>query len=478
MKAQKPRVIPVFELSSDLQYMGGITMAMIPRPSLFGWDKIDAASDLERLRLVLSVLTDEPFMRFLERCRGRGRNDYPVRPMWNALVAGIVYRHASAASLLLELRRNRELLQVCGFDPLRGSDAAPSDDAFGRFLSVVVGHRSWVQEMVDGLIERLSKHLPDLGRRVAVDSKAIASFGRPVVEERKRQRRDGRRDVDADFGKKTYKGVRGDGSSWDKVFTWFGYKLHLLVDSRYELPLAFQVTPASKADVTRLLPLVEDLEARHPSVAKRVEELSADKAYDTRDANESLYEEHGIKPVIDTRTLWKEEKTRPLLTERPDSFVYDERGQVSCVCPKTGEMRDLAFSGFEKDRGTLKYRCPAAAYGYECAGRAECEALADVGEFGRTLRVPLDLDRRIFTPIARTSRKWEKAYARRTSVERVNSRIDRVLGFELHFIRGQAKMEARVGLALLVLLAMALGRIEADQADLMRSFVAPVRRAA
>jgi hypothetical protein len=53
-----------------------------------------------------------------------------------------------------------------------------------------------------------------------------------------------------------------------------------------------------------------------------------------------------------------------------------------------------------------------------------------------------------------------------------------VLGFELHFIRGEAKMEARVSLALTVLLAMALGRIRAGQADLMRSLTAPVRKAA
>jgi hypothetical protein len=63
-------------------------------------------------------------------------------------------------------------------------------------------------------------------------------------------------------------------------------------------------------------------------------------------------------------------------------------------------------------------------------------------------------------------------------VERVSSRLDRVLGFEKHFVRGQAKMEARVGLALPAMVAMAPGRIEANQADLMRSSAAPVRRSA
>jgi hypothetical protein len=79
--------------------------------------------------------------------------------------------------------------------------------------------------------------------------------------------------------------------------------------------------------------------------------------------------------------------------------------------------------------------------------------------------------------MARPTAKWQKAYHRRTAVERVNARLDRVLGFEEHFIRGRAKMEARVTLALLVMLAMALGRIRADQAKLMRSLTEPVRRA-
>lgn len=56
----------------------------------------------------------------------------------------------------------------------------------------------------------------------------------------------------------------------------------------------------------------------------------------------------------------------------------------------------------------------------------------------------------------------------------MNSRIDQVLGFERHTVRGLKKMEARVGIALVVLLAMAVGRIEAGQQEQMRSLVAPV----
>ena len=56
-------------------------------------------------------------------------------------------------------------------------------------------------------------------------------------------------------------------------------------------------------------------------------------------------------------------------------------------------------------------------------------------------------------------------------VERVNSRWDVSFGFEVHTIRGMSKMEVRCGLALSVMLAMALGRIKEKQADKMRSLV-------
>ena len=71
----------------------------------------------------------------------------------------------------------------------------------------------------------------------------------------------------------------------------------------------------------------------------------------------------------------------------------------------------------------------------------------------------------------RSSYAWEREYAHRTAVERVNSRLDVSFGFELHTIRGMAKMRARCGLALLVMLSMALGRIRQNHPELLRSLV-------
>ncbi|MBI5527694.1 MAG: transposase [Deltaproteobacteria bacterium] len=461
-------------------------MAIIPRPFLFGWKAIETASDMDRLRLVFHVLPDERLVSKLELARGKGRDDYPVRPVWNALIAGIVFNHLSIASLRRELLRNGELRCLCGFDPFLGAEAVPTDDAFSRFLALLMEQDVEVVWMFHALVEELKKVLPDLGEKLAADSKAIASFGKPVKAEEKMSEDDRRRDVDANWGVKTYRGKRADGTAWEKVKSWFGYKLHVLVDSVYEMPLSFMVTKASEDDMTNLLPLVEDLKENHKEIADGAVEVAADKGYDSAENNASLYDEHGIIPVIDNRHLWKDEpgKPRPLNPDRPDVFLYNENGAICCQCPSErqgeDETRELAFVGFEKDRMTLKYRCPAAYYDFECKGRAECEKLSPigVGDFGRVVRVPLETDRRIFTPIPRHTLRWEKEYDLRTSVERVNSRLDRVLGFELHTTRGIAKMKLRVTLALVVVLAMALGRIRVGQKEKMRSMVAPVERAA
>jgi len=62
----------------------------------------------------------------------------------------------------------------------------------------------------------------------------------------------------------------------------------------------------------------------------------------------------------------------------------------------------------------------------------------------------------------------------RSAIERVNGRIDGVYGFGNHYIRGHRKMTVRVGLALCVMLAMALGRIKDNQMENMRSLVKAV----
>jgi len=464
-------------------------VATIVHQHLFSWTDVERSSDLDRFAMVLAAIPDEPVVRALELARGHGRNAFPVRPTWNAVLAGIVLQHPSVESLRRELLRNAELRQVCGFDPGKGSLAVPSSWAMSRFLTNVIEKRDLIDAMFAEQVRTLTALLPDFGEELVFDGKAVPSFS--TGRERKRTGRAS--DPEAAWGAKSYRGVDGNGKAWEKVKRWFGYQLHLIIDARHELPVAYEVLPASASEVKRMCPMVEELAAQHPAVVERTETLAADRGLDSGEVNQTLWQEHGIKPVIDTRKLWKDEKqepgfdasrevTRLLDPSRADTVVFTERGEVRCICPATGTERAMAFCGFEADRGTLKYRCPAAACkGVTCAGRATCERAACGREtaFGRVVRVPLSTDWRIFTPVPRDSPSWVRLYARRTSVERVNARIDQVFGFERHTIRGLEKMRARMGLALVVMLALAIAAIRSNRSDLTRSLVgSPRQRAA
>jgi transposase len=438
-------------------------MASIPQRSLFSWKEVEELGDLERLRLVLDHLPDEPLMAALERHRGGGRDDYPLRAVWNSLLAQIVFQHKSTEQLRRELSRNGQLRWLCGFDLSKGQQAVPPSHVYTRFFRLLFAHADLVEAIFDGLVEQIRELLPGFGRHLAMDGKAIETHAR----RRKGlsgMDRDGRRDVDADTGKKTYRGVRDDGTQWQKVFEWFGYKLHLIVDAVYELPVAFEVTKASASEIPMGREMVQDLAGRHEGLVEDCRTLSADKGLDDTKLIRQLWDGHGIKPVIDIRNMWKDgEETRRV--SRLSNVVYDHRGTVYCHCPASGERRELAYGGFEKDRRSLKYRCPAAHYGIECKGRKRCPVR-------KAVRIPLAEDRRVFTPLARSSYAWTRHYRRRTSVERVNSRLDVSFGFEEHFIRGLAKMRLRMGLSLMVMLVMAVGRIKEKREPALRSLVA------
>jgi hypothetical protein len=441
-------------------------MAIIAQGGLFSWREIEVRSDLDRLRMVLAVIPDEGLMRKFEDYRGRGRDDYPVRAVWDSLLAGVVYQHVSVASLRRDLLRNGELRELCGFDPAKGAGVVPSESVYTRFMRNLFGCRTEIEAMFEDLVDRLGEELPELGRHLAIDSKAIRSAGKPSDKGP-----DGRRDRDGDWGVRSYGGMDEGGRLWERVRRWFGYKVHLIVDTLYEVPVGFELTGASGSDTTRLLPMMERLGDRHGWVVERAEDLSGDKGYDSEENNRKLWDDYGIKPMIEVRHDWKDgEQTRPLDPDGVDNVVTDEEGSIFCVrqsmrdAHKT-EMVPMAFYGFEKDRGTLKYRCPAAVYGYECSERDVCSCT----DYGRVVRVPLERDRRRFVPVPRSTYKWKRLYRGRTAVERVNSRLDVSFGFERHFIRGMKKV--RVGIALVVMLSMALGSIEMGKADRMRSLV-------
>jgi hypothetical protein len=230
------------------------------------------------------------------------------------------------------------------------------------------------------------------------------------------------------------------------VIEWFGYKLHLLCDTRHEVALAYTITPASSADNEPLEALVQTAKANLPP--KRLQTLAYDKACDDAEVHRLLAREH-IQPLIENRALWKEETERVLEGAGVGNVVYDEAGTVYCydMTPQTPIRHRMAYIGHEAKRGTLKYRCPARHERWRCSCDGRCN---DGLRYGMTARVKQALDLRRFPPIPRATKQFERLYKGRTACERVNARLKIFWGVDDGNGAGGAAFFARVSLVMLV----------------------------
>jgi len=425
-------------------------MARVAQKELaLSWKEIDDAPDLARVRMMLLEADDEELMRKLEDARKGRRDDYPVRVCWNVVLAGMVLGHRSTAAMVRELQRNPTLRRAVGISVASGVDGVPTKDAMSRFSKKLVRYAKDVGRIVDGMLERLRWYLPDLGEQSGVDSTAIRTWARGRKDPLKSA------DPDARWGKKVKRWTDKQGKVHENVTKWFGYKAHLLVDTKHELPLARRLTPANAADVNHLLPLVEQLEETHPEI--HVKTLSADKAYDDGSKVRELYEEHDIRAVFALRDSAQDGEDGERLKPGSNVLLGDD-GTVYCYHKKgTVIVRHaMAYWGWEPSRGTQKWRCPAAAYGFSCADRDKCSPTP----YGKTVRVHAEQDWRRFGPVARGTKKHKRLYNGRTATERVNGRLKHGLTLDELTVRGKKKITLKLDMAILVLYALALGHLK------------------
>ena len=83
----------------------------------------------------------------LEEKRGKGRDDYPVRAVWNSILAGVVFSHETIESVRREMQRNGQLRDMCGFDPLLGPRSVPPSYVYSRFLYTLINHQHLITQM-------------------------------------------------------------------------------------------------------------------------------------------------------------------------------------------------------------------------------------------------------------------------------------------------------------------------------------------
>ena len=301
-------------------------------------------------------------------------------------------RHASYDACLGEVRRNPALQQVLGIET---DDQIPKHWNLSRFLDVL-GHPAHL-----AAIRAMFRRDGSSVWRRSCPTWAGARPGTPRRCRRGAATRSVRRPrrrlglPQPAGGRKEYK---DDDGKVVKVVEWFGYKLHLLVDVRHEVALAYRITEPAVGDNEMIEALLEQARGNLPT--GRIESLAYDKAADD-EAVHRLLHAAGIKPLIENRALWKSELERMLPGHTGRSnLVYDESGTVYCYDKVSNPpvRHRMAYVGHEAKRGTLKYRCPARHEGWTCPSDARCN---EGRRYGLVARIKSEVDLRRFPPIPR-----------------------------------------------------------------------------
>ena len=414
--------------------------------SLFPWDELADSPSLQAIRVLLASIPDERLLLLLAQRRHNGCDKYPVRCLWGCLLLAILLRYPCMEDCLAELRRNAGLRLLVEIN--READV-PHGWTMSRFLAVL-GSEPFLTELVaifDVMVRHLGAAVPHLGRATAGDSTQLS--GRLEPDEKRRAGEVEPGLPQASGGRKEYK---DDDGQVTKVVEWFGYKLHLLVDAKHEVALAYHRTDTKAGDNEEIAPLVEHALANLPP--QRIETLADDKAADDIKVHELLHEP-GIKPVIQNRACWPKdgEQEKVIGGKIPLHVVHDEAGTVYCYDTSDPPVRrKMSYAGHEKDRETLKYRCPAQVEGFACPAESRCTAGKS---YGMTVRVPQEIDLRRFPSIPRGTQQFERLYNGRTAVERVNGRLKVFWGADDGNVVGSRRFHAHVGAVMIVHLAFA-----------------------
>jgi hypothetical protein len=293
---------------------------------LFAWDCLEDSPSLTTIKTLLAAIPDAQLLDGLRQARGHGRDDYPVHVLWGVVLLTIALRHPTFEACLGELRRNEALRRLIGIEC---EQKVPRKWNLSRFLDVLgqEPHLTRAREAFDTMIQRLGSAVPDLGKRTAGDATALHARRKENVEQVKAEQQAGLPQPNG--ARKEYFDDKG---AVTKVYEWFGYKLHLIVDVKHEVALAYQITSATTDDAGTLPATLCQAQANLPQ--HRMETLAFDKAADNNDTHRLLAKAK-IKPLIEIRSLWKEEPERMLPGHDGGSnIVYDEAGTLYCyLCP-------------------------------------------------------------------------------------------------------------------------------------------------
>ena len=385
------------------------------------YQKKNGDTILAELKTVINSLVDNEFRHQLHGTKHQVRAGCSMEPLWRAYLLSFILNMDCTNDLVRRLEENPSIADICGFNMDR---PLPSRWTFDRLITTLTLHPEIIERLLDKAVCQLQQRLSGFGVTVAVDSTPVRSHSNPGKKMRS----------DSEAGFIVKEGIP------NKIWKW-GYKLHLLVDTAWELPIACDITLARESDVVHLIPLVDKAKTRFDWFSPW--HIVADKGYDAG-YNYKAVHDAGSIPIIKMKEKAKSQDGR---------YTLDDTGIPHCQAGLP-----LLLVAHDKKKG-MKYICPYKA------GKADCSHQC-------TMRVawirPL-WEYRKFCSIPRDSKEWNAIYSKRTAVERVNSKLKEHRRLNSHCHRGLSKVRLHCLMSVLSLATTALAAVNANNFERVRS---------
>ena len=367
-----------------------MTSQNVPRRSL--------AADLS------DILASPEVTRLIEELgatRHTGRPGYPLRSMIGMTLAKSLYAIPTWTRTVALVREHPTLAATIAPD-----GQVPTHWACYRFLAKLREHRDLLDGCIASVIAALKKRNPVLGWDVAIDASDMPAYanGQRYVSKGGRER-EKFSDPDASWGHRSAVSTRKGGG-------FYGYRLHMAVCSKTDLPLAWRVETAKANECPTVAPLLDKLHA----LGIDPETCALDKGYDAGSVYDACTE-RSIAPVIPLR-------------ETPAV----KRGEDK---PPSCEHGEWWFAGADHKRDACKWRCPTG----------ECKPAS----------VWIKADR-LHTLIPRETLRWKGFYRRRASVERAFGRLKNEWALAPLRVRRIERVRLHADLTILSQLSCALNR--------------------
>jgi len=363
--------------------------------------KVARRSVAEDLSSILASSEVSRLIDELQATRWTGRPGYPLRAMIGMALAKSLYAIPTWTRTVALVAEHPALAAV-----IAPNGETPSVYACYRFTAKLREHAHLLEGCIARVVKELKRRNPVLGWDVAIDASDMPAYanGQRYVSKGGRER-ETYSDPDASWGHRSAVSTRKGGG-------FYGYRLHMAVCSKTDLPLAWSVETARDHETLSVAPLLDKLHA----LGVDPETCALDKGYD----NNRVYadcSERGIVPVIPLR-------------QTPDV----KKGKDKPPVCEHGEWR---FAGADRTREATKWRCPTG----------ECKPAS--------VWVKAD---RLHPLIPRETLRWKGLYRSRASVERAFGRLKHEWGLSPLRVRRIERVQLHANLTIFSQLTVALNR--------------------